>query len=269
MEPEQYDIMARAEQQHWWYRGLRDVIGQCLQQSDLRLPEHPSVLDAGCGTGGNLRFLQDLLAPSYLGGFDLSEAALGHARRLCPEADVYASDIRNPRCHHRSYDLIISCDVLYTSGMNASFAGLQRLVGALRQDGLFILHLPAYRWLTSAHDRAVHTCERYVLAQVRQLLVDLGLVRVRASYRLCTLLPLIALKRCPSLLNPKWQPSSSDLQLPAAWINELLFRTVQLENRVIASGVGLPWGSSIFAIGRKAIVYSEVESVLGGELLSS
>ena len=269
MEPEQYDIMARAEQHHWWYRGLRDVIGRCLQQPELRLPQHPSVLDAGCGTGGNLRFLQELLAPGYLGGFDVSELALGHARRQCPEADVYTSDIRNPRCHRRSYDLILSCDVLYTTGLSASLAGMQRLVGALAPGGLCIVHLPAYRWLTSSHDRAVHTTERYVLSQLRQLFQSLGLECVRASYRMCALLPLVALKRLPSLVSQRWQPKNSDLDQPAGWLNELLFRCVQIENRLVAAGGYLPWGSSIFAVGRKVVVYNEVGSVFGGELVSS
>jgi SAM-dependent methyltransferase len=224
------------------------------------------VLDAGCGTGGNLRFLQDLLAPSYLGGFDISELALRHARRLCPEADIYNSDIRNPRCHRRSYDLIISCDVLYTAGLNASLAGMQRLVAALAPGGLCIVHLPAYRWLTSSHDRAVHTSERFVLSQLRQLFNSLGLVCLRASYRLCCLLPLVALKRCPSLIGSRCQPANSDLQQPAAWLNNLLFRTLQVENRLVAAGACLPWGSSIFAVGRKVVVYNEVESVIGGEL---
>lgn len=269
MEPEQYDIMARAEQHHWWYRGLRDAIRQCLQQADLRLPPHPSVLDAGCGTGGNLRFLHDFLSPSYLGGFDVAELALEHARRECPEADVYASDIRNPRCHRRAYDLIISCDVLYTSGLSASLSGLQRLAGALAPGGLFVIHLPAYDWLTSSHDRAVHTKERYVLPQLRELLNNLGLSCARASYRLCGLLPLVALRRCPSLFSSRRRTSSSDLRQPSAWLNEMLFRTLRAENRLIAGGMSLPWGSSIFAIGRKALAYNEVESVFGGKLVSS
>ena len=269
MEPEQYDIMAQAEQNHWWYRGLRDVIAQCLAKPDLALPPHPSVLDAGCGTGGNVRFLHDLLAPSYIGGFDVAEKALVHARRQCPQADIYASDIRNPKCHRHAYDLVVSCDVLYTSGLAASMCGLRKLVSALAPGGLCILHLPAYQWLTSNHDRAVHTTERYVLSQLRALLDELGLLCVRASYRLCCLLPLVALRRLPSLVSARGQATSSDLDLPAAWLNESLYRTVQLENWLVAAGACLPWGSSIFAIGRKALAYSEVESLLGGKLLSS
>ena len=96
MEAEQYDIMSEAEERHWWYLGLRDAIKRCLALSVLRLPPNPDVLDAGCGTGGNLRFLSTLLQPKNLAGFDVSDLALAHARRKCPQADVYFSDIRTP-----------------------------------------------------------------------------------------------------------------------------------------------------------------------------
>lgn len=243
--------MDRVEEYHWWYCGLRDLIERCLMQPDLKLPSRPAVLDVGCGTGGNLRFLQRLLQPSYLGGFDCSDLALAAAARKCPTADVYASDVCQPQLRYPGFHLIISCDVLYMPGMAASLAGMQRLVHALEPGGLCILHLPAYRWLYSAHDRAVHTQERFVLSQVRELIDRLDLQCVRASYRLCGLLPLIALKRLPSILQPQRQSAVSDLQPPARWLNRLLFRSLQLENRIIARGGCLPCGSSIFAIGRR------------------
>ena len=80
MNPGEYAVMAQVEARHWWYRGLRDVLERTLGRPHLALPEHPAVLDAGCGTGENLRLLRDLLDPSYLGGFDLSEEALAIAR---------------------------------------------------------------------------------------------------------------------------------------------------------------------------------------------
>src|SRR3954470_8983621 len=51
MEREQYAVMARREERHWWYAGMRRVALAVLDQAldgrtDLR------VLDAGCGTGG-------------------------------------------------------------------------------------------------------------------------------------------------------------------------------------------------------------------------
>lgn len=251
MEAEQFEIMERVEEYHWWYCGLRDLIERCLTQDDLQLPPRPAVLDVGCGTGGNLKFLHGLLQPGYLGGFDSSERAIAAASRKCPAADVYTSDVRCPELRHGTFHLILSCDVLYMSGMTASLPGMQRVARALQPGGLCLIHLPAYRWLYSAHDRAVHTQERYVLGQLRQLLDQLDLQCVRASYRLCGLLPLVVLKRLPSILRPQREIIVSDLQPPAPWLNRLLLRSLQWENRIIASGGSLPWGSSIFAIGRR------------------
>ncbi len=162
MEPEQYQIMAEAEEIHWWYLGLRDAIAACLNQRDLALPNSPAILDAGCGTGANLKFLAETYRPGYLAGFDLSELALDHARRKCPEADIYQSDLCQPILHRSGYHLIVSCDVLYVPGLEQARLGLKSLVDALAPGGLLLLNLPAYQWLSSAHDRAVHTRERYV-----------------------------------------------------------------------------------------------------------
>lgn len=243
--------MSEAEERHWWYLGLRDAIRCCLRSTSLSLPPNPSVLDAGCGTGGNLRFLSELLQPAYLAGFDLSEQALQHARCKCPQADIYFSDIRNPELHHAEFDLIVCCDVLYVPGIVSSLVGLQQLVASLKPGGLLILGLPSYDWLKSAHDRAVHTRERFSISQAQNLLSELQLQQVRMSYRLCNLLPLIILKRLPSLLWRSLKTDDSELRQPSSWLNRLLFLNLQLENRLIARGFRLPFGSSIFGIGRK------------------
>ncbi len=88
MRLDEYELMARVEDDLWWYRGLRDTLARTLTHPDIALPEVPKVLDAGCGTGANLRLLSEVLRPSYLGGFDRSEEALRFARRKAEGADV-------------------------------------------------------------------------------------------------------------------------------------------------------------------------------------
>lgn len=251
METAQYDIMSRSEEQHWWYLGLRDAIGCCLEQAAFRLPPNPVVLDAGCGTGANLQYLSSLLKPKYIAGFDLSELALEHARRKCPQADVYQSDIRLPELRRCNYDLILSTDVLYSTGIADTMHGLRALIDSLTPNGLCILNLPAYNWLLSSHDRVVHTCERYTLTSVRKLASDLDLHCELFSYRLFALFPLIVAMRLPSLLLPQRKSQTSELRQPNSWINKMLLSTLRIENRLIARGVRLPFGSSIFVVARK------------------
>ncbi len=74
---------------------------------------------------------------------------------------------------------------------------------------------------------------------------------LRLSYRVCLLFPLVVLKRLPSMVRRSQERSSTDLAQPPNWLNQGLFRTLKIENRMIAQGWSLPWGTSIFAIARK------------------
>jgi SAM-dependent methyltransferase len=253
--PGEHAIMARVEDDHWWYRGLRDAVERCLRMPRLALPPRPKVLDAGCGTGANLRALGELLQPSYLGGFDAAEEALTFARRKAPGADLYRGDICDPVLHADELDLVLSLDVIYIPGAERALAGLRRLVSALRPGGLLVLNLPAYDWLYSEHDVAIHTSQRFTAGRVRRLLDSLGLSVELMTYRLCLLFPAVLLARLPGKLRARRGDASarSDLHaVPGALANRLLFAVLRAENVLLARAVRFPFGSSVFAIGRRA-----------------
>lgn len=247
--------MAEVEATHWWYRGLRDAIGRCLDHPAVALRARPRVLDAGCGTGETLRWLAARFSPSYLGGFDAAEVALAHARRKAPAAEVYRSDLRDPEIRVDRLDLILSLDVLGVSGLEASITGLQRLVERLDAGGLLVLNLPAYSWLHSEHDVAVANRERFGAGEVRALLEALDLTPVRLSYRLCALFPAVAISRLAGKLRLRRrgaEAARSDLHgVPGTTLDGLLFRVLAAENGLIARGVRLPWGSSLLAVGKR------------------
>src|SRR5215210_6720683 len=57
MERAEYLVMAAVEGDHWWYGGMRAITASMLDSAYAgRRDLH--VLDAGCGSGGNLRFLR-------------------------------------------------------------------------------------------------------------------------------------------------------------------------------------------------------------------
>lgn len=253
MNPGEHAVMARTEARHWWYQGLRDVVGRTLAHPELGLPAAPAILDAGCGTGETLRFLEARFRPRYLGGFDLSEEAVATARTKAPSADVYPGDLVAPEVRCETLDLVLSLDVVCITGGDAARPGLAELVARLRPGGLFLLHLPAYAWLHSEHDVAVHTRERFVLPELLTWLRELDLMPVRASYRMTALFPLLVASRLGSIGHPP-DPERARSALqdePSGFMNALLGGIVKAENRVVAAGGKLPFGSSVFVVGRK------------------
>src|SRR3989338_7763554 len=55
MEPSIYTLMATLEENHWWFTARRAIAENIIKQLDL--PPVAKILDAGCGTGGNLAML--------------------------------------------------------------------------------------------------------------------------------------------------------------------------------------------------------------------
>ena len=254
MNPGEHAIMSQVEEYHWWYRALRDVITACLRSPRIALPSQPRILDAGFGTGANLRALSDCFAPSYLGGFDPSSEGLAIAQSRVPDGDLYLSDICQPELRQGDLDLVLSTDVIYIPGVEDALPGLKRLVAALRPGGLFLVNLPAYDWLFSEHDLAIHTQERYTARRVRALFDALDLQIELLSYRLCFLFPAVVAMRLPSMFRGRErdQQAQSDLHgAPRGLGNEMLYRVMTLETPLISRGVALPFGSSVFAIGRR------------------
>ncbi len=245
------------EREHWWYQGLRDVLTRVLMRPQYKALRGGRVLDAGCGSGENLRLLRDLLAPRYLGGFDLSPRAVAHARATLPGADIYAGDLCCPDIHVEELDLVLCCDVCTAAaGSSAKIrgacrTGLGRLRQRLRPGGLLVLHEPAGAWLYSGHDVAVGNRQRFSAGQLGRLLHDLDLKVEFLSYRVCTLLPVIVAARLPSLLRlPAACEATSDVRPCARPLNRALAALLAVENRLLAAGWRWPWGSSLLAVGR-------------------
>jgi SAM-dependent methyltransferase len=157
MEAHEYSTMFRFESSYWWYRGLHGALADLLR--GLHLPPGARVLDAGCGTGGNLASLR---RAGFSGacGFDFSP----HAAPFWGERGITRAclaSINEIPYAAGTFDAVMSVDVLESDAVDEAKA-VSELWRVAKPGGYIVLVVPAYRWLlTEEHHKAVHASRRY------------------------------------------------------------------------------------------------------------
>jgi len=247
----EYRRMFNAEDRHWWYVALHELIIS-LVAAEATAKGPLQIFDAGCGTGR----LAELLAPyGRVSGCDTSPEAIAccEERGLTTMERTDLQEVTLPVDH---FDLITCIDLLYHRGIADDVEILQKLRGALKPGGLLLIHLVADPALYSSHDVAVHTRERYTRAVLQERLERAGLVTERLSYRMTALYPLIFLwrrwRRPDRAKSRSPEKVVSDVALPPALVNTALLQLLRGENWLLRH-VNLPCGSSLFAICRRPL----------------
>jgi SAM-dependent methyltransferase len=242
MEPSHYLQMFESEDRHWWFVSRRRIIASLLK-SRLTKEEDRSVLELGCGTGGNLRLLSGFGTVSAT-EMDARARAMAQGRGICPVQDGALPD-RIP--FERSFDLICLLDVL--EHVEDDLAALRSIAARLASSGNLLLTVPAYRFLWSKLDVDSHHKRRYTRRQLIGLLKDAGLKPVYASYFNTLLFPLILLVRLGNLLG--LTAYGTDDTVPPKLVNVVMRSIFSLE-RLLIPRIGLPFGVSIVVMARKA-----------------
>jgi SAM-dependent methyltransferase len=246
MNPAEYEIMYRVENTHWWYHNLHALVCESLQRF---LPpnraQNKLIADIGCGTGAVLQRL-DIFGTTF--GLDIAPEALTCCKRrslyrLCRAS---ASGLPYPE---NVFDAAVMLDVLYHRQVTDPARPLAEAWRALKPGGLLIVNVPAYAWLRSSHDRAVHTERRFTRSQTISLMREAGFEVLQSSYWNTLLFPPIVLVR----LIKRWlSVKASDLEgSQEGFVNTVLQAVLGLERRLMRLAP-LPFGLSVFAVARKS-----------------
>ncbi len=245
MERTEYETLASTETAHWWFRGMRSLTAAILDPLyEARRDQHRRILDAGCGTGGNVQFLQRY---GSVVGLDRAAESIEFWPSPLHGRLVRGSvlDLPFPDEH---FDLVTSFDVLYHRGVPDELMALREMRRVLRPGGRVLIRLPAYAFLRSKHDRAVHTRRRYTISQVRRLLHDTGFFTEYCSYVNSLLFPLALTQRMVERAVPALEQQQSDLALPPPRLNSLLQWPLELEATWVSLRKTLPFGLSILCL---------------------
>lgn len=246
MEKKEYEILFEMEDDYWWYKELRrlvfSVIDKAFQdENGLRL------LDAGCGTGGLLAHIN--IHNVY--GFDISEESIKFCK-IKKLRNILRASVSNIPFSSNSFDMVISLDVLYHLGVKNDSMVLREFYRVLAKGGVLLINLPAYNFLKSTHDKAIHTRQRYIRKDLKKKIENAGFKIVKITYRNTILFPFISTIRLFERLSPKSKKRArSDLKKMPDHLNKLLTCFLSIENRLILSGLNFPFGLSLFCVAAK------------------
>jgi SAM-dependent methyltransferase len=244
MEAKEYKTLYELEDTYWWYKGQRSIILNSLKQLYAET-KNLKLLDAGCGTGGLLNLLNKY---SLKAGLDIAPEALFYCYERGLE-NILQGDVTNLPFKEECFDLVISLDVLYHLKVTDDSKALSEFNRCLKRGGRLYLNLPAFNFLRSSHDEAVHTRERYSTKKLKQKLFAAGFKIEKLTYTNFFLFPLLSTIRLIKKFR-KGKTKISDLKAMPSFINSLLFRIFLLEAKIIQH-INLPFGLSIFAICKK------------------
>src|SRR5262245_4675784 len=159
----------QAEQRHFWFRGFRRFVAPLIEEATAGF-SRPRLLDAGCGTGTNLLFL-DKYGVSF--GLELFWRGLqfGHDRGLARLTQGSVTDLPFP---DRSIDVVLSFDVLYCLHDRSEQAAISEMYRVLRSGGSVIINVAALDVLKGDHSALGGEVRRYTKGELKSKLERAG-----------------------------------------------------------------------------------------------
>jgi SAM-dependent methyltransferase len=248
MDKMEYVHMFEEEESHWWYIGMRTIVLSLLPPASL--PANPRVLDAGCGTGFNLEWLEQNYN-ARVTGFDYAQLGLEFCRRRGGQSIARADAAAVP-FFSGIFDLVVSFDVLTQlkdeAARNAALREFQRV---LKPGGRLLLRVAAYEFLRSSHDEVIMTYHRFGRRELRDMATNAGLRPIRLTGANTLLFPAAAVWRI--LKKAGLAPAGSDVRSStrgSSGLNRAMTNLLKLEAAILRRS-NFPFGLSIFLLAEK------------------
>lgn len=236
-----YLDVAKSQDKHWWYLGMAEINNSLIRRFLFRRNDL-KILDAGCGPGAMLPSLSEY---GDVIGVDLSNEALIYAKK---RGKVIKGDITNLKFKDQTFDLVVCMDVLYHMWVKDESVALKEFNRVLKLGGTLLLREPAYNWLRGNEDVGSLTQRRFQKKELENKITKSSFKVLKISYANFFLFPILLVVRILTVFSGK--RGSSDMSIPPALINELLFSLLKIEANLLRY-VSLPFGSSLICVAIK------------------
>jgi SAM-dependent methyltransferase len=242
MNNHEYKKMYEHERSYWWFITKRLFIRTFL--SSLPKKKNRKILDAGCGTGGNIPLLRQY---GQVEAVDISPTAVAFCKKR-GYASASEASIEKLPFPKNSFDLITLFDVLYHKRIHDDTRVLRYLHTRIKPGGYIIITDCAFQFLYGAHDVNNQARTRYTLPRLTEKLQRSGFTTVRGSYIFCSAFPFFIMNRLLTSMRI-FSASENEMNMHPV-INWVLRFLGEIENKLLQY-VNLPFGSSIIILAEK------------------
>lgn len=240
---EEYKNIFENQETHWWPQGMKRINISFLNKY-LKTKKNLKILDAGCGTGAVLSYLQNY---GQTIGIDISNEALKYAKQI---GQVQKGDVTSVPFKDDSFDLVVCLDVLYHLWVKDYQKALTEFNRVLKKGGILLLREPAFDWLKSSHDLIEYGKRRFSKGKMRRALKTSSFEILKLTYTNFFLFPLILLKRLPEILGLKKKRAKSDITKMPQILNALFLNCLKTEAFLLRY-LNFPIGSSVICVAKK------------------
>ncbi len=162
MEPEVYLRHLKNEESHWWFKGRRKIIHSIIEKNFNIKDRKLNILDFGSRSGTNIKML------SFFGNVFAYE-------KNKSIADILKNKFKSSENikiidsfeNENFYDLIIAADVIEHIEDDKEI--IKQLFKCLKKRGKILATVPAYQFLFSNKDKALHHYRRYTKNSLNNL----------------------------------------------------------------------------------------------------
>lgn len=239
MEDIVYQDMIHQEKNHWWFKARREILKSYI--SRLNTAKNISILEIGCGTGGNLTMLQSF---GTVKAVEMDSFAISYAKSTGVTIEKGSLPTSFP--YKEKFDLICMFDVL--EHIEQDEETLKLLYNFLTPKGKIIITVPAHQWLYGSHDKMLHHKRRYSKKELKDKLTHSHFKIENISYFNTLLFPLVLIARIVDII--KCSNKSIGYTTPNKFLNTIFYSVFRFEKYMLTL-INLPYGTSLITTASK------------------